>query len=293
MTWLFSKAMMQDYESLPYSQAQAAAYSAENYLDGAPFAQLNVMPTPHKFWRNDKTMDCSKLSQFGLTCQLLTESRGEALLMSYLAAFHVRTLAPQEKEQALQAKEAAYGKSSHGLLAKYDQDTHSWKTAQCSLLEDWTAYSVNLPSSGTMQNGACYLRPMLAQTMSVKESGLLPNGKTFHHTPNTTGMDGGSNSRKALKKRMQVAGAVMKFATPQASDNRGRGNLSSGAVMRRIAIGKQISLSQSVSEVSGNLNPTWTEWLMGFPLGWTSLRPLVTRKFRYALQRHSTCLRGA
>jgi hypothetical protein len=24
-------------------------------------------------------------------------------------------------------------------------------------------------------------------------------------------------------------------------------------------------------EVSGKLNPTWVEWLMGFPLGWTDL----------------------
>jgi hypothetical protein len=24
-------------------------------------------------------------------------------------------------------------------------------------------------------------------------------------------------------------------------------------------------------QVGGHLNPTWTEWLMGFPLGWTDL----------------------
>jgi hypothetical protein len=25
--------------------------------------------------------------------------------------------------------------------------------------------------------------------------------------------------------------------------------------------------------VGGSLNPTWVEWLMGFPLGWTALDP--------------------
>jgi len=29
--------------------------------------------------------------------------------------------------------------------------------------------------------------------------------------------------------------------------------------------------SHGVNVVSGQLNPTWVEWLMGFPLGWTDL----------------------
>jgi hypothetical protein len=31
--------------------------------------------------------------------------------------------------------------------------------------------------------------------------------------------------------------------------------------------------------VSGPLNPTWVEWLMGWPLGWTDLEPLATAKY--------------
>jgi hypothetical protein len=65
--------------------------------------------------------------------------------------------------------------------------------------------------------------------------------------------------------------AVKMWPTPQAADNRDRGNLSSGAVIRRAAKGKQIMLSQSVSHESGQLNPQWVEWLMGYPVGWTDL----------------------
>lgn len=32
----------------------------------------------------------------------------------------------------------------------------------------------------------------------------------------------------------------------------------------------------------GQLNPTWVEWLMGWPLGWTDLRPLATDRCRNA-----------
>ena len=61
------------------------------------------------------------------------------------------------------------------------------------------------------------------------------------------------------------------WPTPQASDDRDRGNLSSGAIKRRREKGKQIMLSQSVSQESGALNPDWVENLMGYPVGWTNL----------------------
>lgn len=32
--------------------------------------------------------------------------------------------------------------------------------------------------------------------------------------------------------------------------------------------------------IGGSLNPTWVEWLMGWPLEWTDLQPLATDKFR-------------
>jgi hypothetical protein len=33
-------------------------------------------------------------------------------------------------------------------------------------------------------------------------------------------------------------------------------------------------------EIGGQLNPTWVEWLMGWPLEWTDLRPSGTDKFQ-------------
>jgi DNA (cytosine-5)-methyltransferase 1 len=63
------------------------------------------------------------------------------------------------------------------------------------------------------------------------------------------------------------------WPTPSASDNRDRGNRQSPAIKRRIEKGKQVMLSMSVDDASGSLNPTWVEWLMGFPEGWTDLKP--------------------
>ncbi len=37
------------------------------------------------------------------------------------------------------------------------------------------------------------------------------------------------------------------------------------------------------------LNPAWVEWLMGWPIGWTDLEPLVMAKFRLWLRLHGKC----
>ena len=43
------------------------------------------------------------------------------------------------------------------------------------------------------------------------------------------------------------------------------------------------------TEIGGALNPTWVEWLMGWPLGWTDCAPLATDKFQQWLHSHGEC----
>jgi hypothetical protein len=74
-----------------------------------------------------------------------------------------------------------------------------------------------------------------------------------------------------------LATAVLKCATPTARD--WRSGKASQATMERN--------SRPLSEqIGGSLNPTWVEWLMGFPLGWTDLKPLATDKSHSAQQPH-------
>jgi hypothetical protein len=46
----------------------------------------------------------------------------------------------------------------------------------------------------------------------------------------------------------------------------------------RVAKGRQHDLQMAtyLETGSGALNPTWVEWLMGFPLGWTDCEHLAT-----------------
>ena len=55
----------------------------------------------------------------------------------------------------------------------------------------------------------------------------------------------------------------------------------------RVEKGKQIQLSMVARyKAGGSLNPDWVEWLMGWPLGWTDLKPLEMGKFQQWLRLH-------
>jgi hypothetical protein len=40
------------------------------------------------------------------------------------------------------------------------------------------------------------------------------------------------------------------------------------------------------THAGGKLNPMWVEWLMGWPLAWTDLKPLEMDKFHFVPQQH-------
>ena len=136
MSWLISQALMKDFENSRSSPGLVAEYSAASCSDGEPSAPLSVMPTPHKFWHSGKTMDALNLSRFGLTCAVLTEDRGQELLTSFLAASRVKTSAAPVKAKDSTAIDLDSGEKWPGSLARFDRDSFSWRTPQCSLLED-------------------------------------------------------------------------------------------------------------------------------------------------------------
>jgi len=86
-------------------------------------------------------------------------------------------------------------------------------------------------------------------------------------TPDTCAGGTGPSQMKRNQPRLQDA---VKFATPQARDFR------SGSTERWDDPDRSRNLND---QVGGQLNPTWVEWLMGWPLGWTDLKPSGTDKF--------------
>jgi len=241
MSWLFSQALV-------------AECSAGTSLDGEQSAPLSVMPTQHKFWRNDKMMEFSDLSRFGLTCAVLTESHGEELLMSFLEDFPARTFQEQEKAQALKVKGQDYGGKWQESSMRFDPATSSWKTHLC-LWEEVLPWSlVTLPRWGLMRNGVVFQHLNAGRPITATESGLLP-------TP-------------------RASMATHGIAWCRARKGEHRHNLEDWLGWQHLQNGGE--------EVPGlNADPDYVEWLMMWPMGWTDLKPLEMDKFREWLQLHS------
>jgi hypothetical protein len=242
-----------------YSQALVVEYLGENFSDGEQSAPLSGNPIQQAYCAPDKMTDFSRLSRFGMTFKPLMENLGEELLMLYLAAFHAKTSQPQEKAQELMERDQECGEKWHASFVKYDPDSSLWRTHQCSLLGDLEPFSETWPQWGLMRDGECWEQRMLEQTIRETESGLSPNGVDTFHTPNTTGLDGGSNSRKALKKRQ--------WMSPQSRDWKDTGTSQGNRKSPNLG-----------TQAGGRLNPIFPEWLMGWPLEWTDLKPLATDK---------------
>ncbi len=239
MSWLFS-------------QALAAEYSADTFLAGEQFAQLNVMPTPHRFSRNDKMMEFSSLSRFGLTCAVLTESRGEELLMSFLAGFPARTLARTVTVPALKVRVPGYGLKWQESSMRYDLSLSAWKTLQGSEEKVLPWLSVILPKWGMSANGFVYQHPIAERPTKETVSGLWPTAKASIR---------GDCPSERLRKTPDLPSAIKMRPLPD-------GN---------------------APPQNGQLNPEWVEWFMGWPIGWTELKPLAMDRFREWQQQHSLC----
>ena len=290
-----------------YSQVLVEAFLGDTSLVGEQSVQSSGSSTPQAYCAPDKMTGFSRLSRFGMTFKPLEENLGEELLTSYLAGFHAKTSQLQEKVSESKESEAQCGEKWRGSFTRYDPDTSSWKTHQCSLLGDLESFLETWPQWGLMRNGECWEQTTLEQTIRGTGFGFVPNGVDNFHTPNTTGLDGGSNSRRALKKRLQnwptpnawagkrgprseenllnkkhqinLITAVKQaereklLPTPNARD--WKDGKTSG---NRKSPGLGVVAHQLDTQTGGQLNPTWVEWLMGWPLGWSELKPLEMGK---------------
>ena len=303
MSWLFSQALV-------------AEYSADIYSDGEQSVPSSGIPTQQAYLSHGKTTEFSRLSRFGMTCRPLTDAHGEALLTSYLADFRARTSVLPEAAQGSKASAAACGSTWPGLPVKYDPRSSSWKTAHCLWEEGLPWSSVILPTWGMTRSGFVYQHPTAERPISATAAGLwltptVPNGgRTM--TPEMA-MNGGYTP-EGQKRQIGLENAVRYWPTPLASDAESAGGIGCWARGKRgLALNTAVRLefptpgfndfksgkgydhgdkkqTPQLRHISGGLlNPEWVEWLMGWPLGWTDLKPLAMDKFREWQRQHSPC----
>jgi DNA (cytosine-5)-methyltransferase 1 len=178
--------------------------------------------------------------------------------------------------------EAECGEKWHGSFVKYDLDSSLWRTHQCSLLGDLEPFSETWPRWGLMRSGECWEQQTLAHRTSETESGLWRTPDTG--AGGTSGLlkEGKTHRENGQPIQIRLVDQVNNprlWPTPTAQDAK-----NNGAASQMVRNTKPLN-----AEVGGALNPMWVEWLMGWPLGWTDLKPLETDRFQKWLEEHGKC----
>jgi hypothetical protein len=216
-----------------------------------------------------------------------------------------RTSALPGEASASAANGQDCGLSSLGYFAFFDLDSPLWKTVPLSPTEVYGPFSGRWPSWGLMRNGRCYRRPPSVPATYGRGCLLWP---TANAAGGTGYMSGSKRDvwRPTLETAVQMAPTGPPpfirrgmMPTMQARDHRTGQAKRTGAGQRRrnlnnavAAVQEEQSMlptltarpgrsgknkscwynSRPLSEVVGGLlNPTWCEWFMGFPAGWTEL----------------------
>lgn len=234
-----SNALVSAFEnshSLPEPEAE---YSAVNFSAGGLSAPSSGTPTPLLYCAPDRMTEFSRISRSGMTFKPLTEDLGAAVLTWFLEGFPAKTSAQPEPVQELTALAPACGNTWPGSLARYDRNTHSWKTPQCSFLADLDEFSETWPRWGMMRGGVCLVRERPGRRTSANESGYWLPTPTAHNA---------------------------KEGNYPAERNRNTPTLA--------------------AVLGGKINPEFTEWMMGWPIGWTDCAASGMGKFREWLPSH-------
>lgn len=303
MSFIFSRALVAEFSPASFSGTDASAPS-------------NMNPTPSPCLWHDRTMEPSRLSRFGMTCERLMDDRGAVLLMSWLAASRVRTSAQRGGVMASTASVPDSGVKWPESSVRYDPATSSWKTAHCLWEEDLPWSSVTLPTWGMTRSGSVYRHPTAERPISGTGFGLW---QTIVADDSADRAKGKWNSRGEPKLSAQVLHPEY-WPTPTVCGNYNRKGASatSGDGLATVVTQRtwptatatackgwspghnramtDDRLDYSVERESFQpgqktppmrLNPEWVEWLMGWPIGHTGLKPLETGRYLEWLRQHS------
>lgn len=172
----------------------------------------------------------------------LGQSQGNCCLQSILFRedSHARTSVLRAVEQVWLESEVAYSSKSSDLPKKLSLLSSSLKTSLQSGQEDSDVWSADFPISGMTVGGRLSRPPQLEPRTSAKDGFYWP--------------------------------------TPTAQDFKKRGPNSKQQGLSNVVFYPQHR--QTLKNPTGQLNPTWVEWLMGYRTGWTELGDLETQWFR-------------
>ena len=235
----------------------------------------------------------------GLTLRRSTADRGAARWISSLPDSRASLGAQPASDSASQTSGITEsGRTSQGSPESVGPGSSSSKTSRWTLFEDQELTWKIWATESRRQSES--VRQMLARrTEGIGGGVLLPTPRASTGGPDT-------QSRKTGK---NLAAAVKMWPTPRAQEP-SRTSVGYGRGLAELIEGKKQIGNQSYwttptsddtchrkkkyqqggtdlsAQAGGALNPTWVEWLMGLPIGWTDLGCSETGLSQWLEQSH-------
>lgn len=172
MSWHFSQAMEAQYLAGSCSAGELSAPWSSTPLAPDDSCSAKMKGTLHR-------------SPYGMMFVPSTDARCVAVLTSFLAGFPARESAPLDSGLVSPTPAQDFGANLQESLAKWDPNTSSWKTPQCSFLAGLDVFSVTWPRWGMMRAGECW--ELTPPVFPITEP-------AFGWLPTPSGVNGGKNN---------------------------------------------------------------------------------------------------
>ena len=229
-----------------------------------------------------------------------SNGKGSSPLTSSVPGSRAKTCRLPASGQESRGRERDSGLRSSDAFAIYDPDSSFWRTCQASFPWGSDEYSGTWPRAGMTRNGIASLRQPLVPLTAVTGSSLWrsPTAYDWKNTGHSEQVYLGDqvrpsqvvNPKKAQTMWRTPAARepgwkyieiVDKDGNPPTHPNQRFYDKATGRVVQQGLTqqverwpikGVSLEKAQATEEGAGGaLNPTWVEWLMGFPAEWTAL----------------------
>lgn len=254
-----------------YSLVLVEAFSRAGSSDTASCARLKRMRIAERSsWSARKTA-FSKAVRSGMTFEPSIVRHGVAAWISSLPDSPVSRLAPPGLDEE-PTTSATCGPTPSGSSVRSDLDGSSSKTSpDLSPRDTLDRSSKTWPKQGLMLRGDVSPLPELERRTGETGSGC--SGAEF---PTPLVPTGGGSSRSGDRRNEipTLYGMARRgmWPTPTAAQWKGTGKPGSKSQIYDDRTRRLRGDSRLFQDgAAGQLNPTWVEWLMGWPLGWTAL----------------------
>jgi len=221
--------------------------------------------SPSPLWRRRWSKVAWLRHLSGVTCEPSTLARGVASWIASLAATHVsRSVSPAIA--VAKTIPVIYGQMSLAFFESASPPGVSSRTSPAICLSEDTMSSESFRRWASALRAHCGRRRKSARPIGESDCSSWEFGTLL---PTPTASDYGSHRGIGQRARPSLDTMARRgvWPTPSLSDTRGASSFytksQSGRSLGTIARVGMLSMEP------GQLNPTWVEWLMGWPLGWS------------------------